>query len=221
MSELPCPEHVSIGCQPRCHFHPLNPSECFPIGAVKLQTGWRMIALSMGTKYIWCHMLRTRSASFLSISCDTCDMLHLYTYTFIIDSQQDEKSFYTYTPSGRINLMIDQPEKVNAHINLSHWAIVCYIVFLCFLMCNDSMGLQNCVGYITHIEIIHIAVSGCRPNSTQFIHGMDAYRSIPYKILGSSVRASFSFSGSLDSRGPPLKTLSGKRLKPFKFQSNT
>ena len=104
--------------------------------AVKLQTGWRMIALSIGTKYIWCHMLGTLSASFLSISCTV--ICYTYTRVHLYHRQQDKKK--VLTPSGRINLMIDQPDKVNAHINLSHWAIVCYIVFLCFLMCNQKSG---------------------------------------------------------------------------------
>ena len=123
----------------------------------------------------------------------------------------------------RINLMIDQPEKGKRSykfVTLSYSMLYSFLVFS-YVQSKIRIAWVVRIAWATSLTLrswsfrIPIAVSGCRPNSTQFIHGMDAYRS----ILGSSVRASFSFSGSLDSRGPPLKTLSGEGLKPFKFRS--
>lgn len=146
-------------------------------------------------------------------------------YTYIrtlISSTASKIRFYTYTPSGRINLMIDQPEKVNAplitrchhkFVTLSYGMPYSFLVFsyvqskiqiawVVRIVWDTSLTLRSFL--LLYRDAVQI-----QPNSSMAL----------MHIRGGSVRASFSFSGSLDSRGPPLKTLSGKRLKRFEFQS--
>lgn len=154
----------------------------------------------------------------------------IHGYTYIIDSKTKKKKGFLHIHTIWANQLNDWPtwkgKRSFKFVTLSYSMLYSFLVFS-YVQSKIRIAWVVRIAWATSLTLrswsfrIPIAVSGCRPNSTQFIHGMDAYRSIPYKILGSSVRASFSFSGSLDSRGPPLKTLSGKRLKPFKFQSNS